>query len=98
MATLHTSEKTHQGMLPQPPALEPASADNPGVGTKRGTGPVPIPGTGVRHGRGETGNTRACVSRRHLVPADEPADPEPGGRKPTTAVPKPVSPSVRARG
>ncbi|MHB8318081.1 MAG: RRXRR domain-containing protein [Acidimicrobiales bacterium] len=36
MSTLHVSEKTNQGMLPQSPALESTSADKPGVGTKRG--------------------------------------------------------------
>lgn len=56
MPTLHTSETTHQGVLPQPPALESTPADNPGVGTKRGVDDRRATGrtTGVQHGRGET--------------------------------------------
>ena len=38
MSTLRTSEKTYQAVLPQRLALEPASVDNPGAGTKRGAG------------------------------------------------------------
>ena len=56
MPTLHASEKTDPGMLPQSQALESTSADNPGVGTKRGvdTGRATGRATGVQHGRGET--------------------------------------------
>ena len=78
--TLRTGEKTHQAVLPQRSALEPASADNPGVGTKRGAG-VRSDGraTGVQHGRGETGSGFTCPSRRHPHPAGEPAGSEPAG-------------------
>ena len=55
MSALHTRENTHQVVLPQRPALELASADNPRVGTKRGAGAVPTQHTGMQHGRGETG-------------------------------------------
>lgn len=52
MPTLHSGEKTHQGVLPQRPALESVPADNPGVGTKRGADTASAV-TGVQHGRGE---------------------------------------------
>jgi len=94
MATLHTSEKTHRGMLPQSPALEPVPADNPGVGTKRGTGPVPIPGTGVHHGRGETGDVCACAPRRHPSKTDEPVETESGAVTGPVAVPLSVASRV----
>ena len=55
---MHTSEKTHHPVLPQRPALELASADNPGVGTKRGASARHSRATGVQHRRGETGETR----------------------------------------
>ena len=47
MPTLHTSEKTDPGMLPQSQALESESADNPGVGTKRGSDASARSHTGV---------------------------------------------------
>jgi len=55
MPTLHASEKTDPGMLPQSQALESTPADNPGVGTKRGvdTGRATDRTTGVQHRRGE---------------------------------------------
>ena len=46
---MNISEQTDLGVLPQLRALEPASEDNPGVGTKLGAGEQ----TGVQHGRGE---------------------------------------------
>jgi len=49
---LQTSKKTHQGVLPQPPALESVSADKAGVATKRDADVK----TGLQHGRGETAN------------------------------------------
>ena len=66
MSTLHTSETTNQGMLPQSPALESASADKPGVGTKRGVDArSQIRATGVQHGRGETSQTVTSDEKRH---------------------------------
>ena len=56
MPTLYASEKTDSGMLPQSRTLESTSADNPGVGTKRGVDDRRATGreTGVQRGRGET--------------------------------------------
>jgi len=54
---LHTSEKTHQRILPQSAALEPASADNREGKDETGRGRRGNPATGVQHGRGETGET-----------------------------------------
>ncbi len=66
MSTLHTSEKTNQGMLPQSPALESASADKPGVGTKRDVDArSQIRATGVQHGRGEIADGIAFPPQRH---------------------------------
>ena len=67
MSTLHTSEKTDQGMLPQSPALESTSADKPGVGTKRGVDHrlETERQTGVQHGRGETSQTVTSDEKRH---------------------------------
>jgi 5-methylcytosine-specific restriction endonuclease McrA len=66
MSTLYTSQKTHQGMLPQSSALETESADNPRVGTKRGSVAGESSHTGVQHGRGEIENGRTCPPQRHL--------------------------------
>ena len=91
--TLHASEETHQAVLPQRPALEPVPVDNPGVGTKRGTG-AGLPATGVQHGRGETEQAHLPV-RRHLPKADGPAEAENGGLvAPTCAATKPVAARV----
>ena len=66
MSTLYTSEKTNQGMLPQSPALESASADKPGVGTKRGVDArSQIRATGVQHGRGEIADGITFPPQRH---------------------------------
>lgn len=51
---MYPSKKTHQGVLPQPLALESVSADTPGVGPKRGTDAA-LAAPGMQHGRGETG-------------------------------------------
>ena len=67
MSTLHTSETTHQGVLPQPPALESEPADNPRVGTKRGSDASARSHTGVQHGRGETPDGYTCPPGRHPV-------------------------------
>lgn len=53
---MNVRQQTHQRVLPQPAALEPASVDNPRVGTKRGVGVGFTPASGVQHGRGETGS------------------------------------------
>ncbi len=92
--TLHISEKTHQAVLPQRPALEPTSVDNPGVGTKQGVGNRRATDreTGVQHGRGEIVAGNSCQPRRHLAKAGQPAEPETGGRKtPASVVAKPVT-------
>jgi hypothetical protein len=51
----------------QPRALESASADNPGAGTKRGADNRRAAGraTGVRHGRGETSVGLTNQQKRH---------------------------------
>jgi hypothetical protein len=61
MPTSHTSEKTDPRMLPQSQALESTSADNPGVGTKRGVEDT----TGVQHGRGEISGRLTNFQERH---------------------------------
>jgi 5-methylcytosine-specific restriction endonuclease McrA len=73
MSTLHTSEKTHPGMLPQSQALESTSADNPGVGTKRGVEDGQVTGltTGVQHGRGETPGRLTNFHERHTSPPEQ---------------------------
>ena len=67
MSTLHISEKTHHGMLPQSHALETESADNPRVGTKRGSVAGESPHTGVQHGRGEIENGLTNPPQRHRL-------------------------------
>ncbi len=55
MATLQAGEKTHQGMLPQSPALESASADTPRGGHETGRGRRPMrPATGLQLRQEET--------------------------------------------
>ena len=51
MPTLHTSEKTDPGVLPQPQALESASADNREGKGETGRGGQGDLATGVQHGR-----------------------------------------------
>lgn len=52
---MHARQKTDPGVLPQLRALESVSADNPEVGTKRGTDAPSRDGApGVHHERGET--------------------------------------------
>lgn len=54
---MHVSKKTHQGMLPQSPALEPVSADT--LTGQHETGHRrPAGAPGVQHGRGETAETQ----------------------------------------
>ena len=90
-------------MLPQSPALEPTPADNREGKDETGCGRRPQgPTTGVQHGRGETRNglftsghtAGRPAGGRHLCREDEPSGTEPGGRKPSTAVPKPVAARV----
>lgn len=50
---MYTRQQTHLRVLPQPDALKSTSADNPGVGTKRGVDAASA-APGVQHGRGET--------------------------------------------
>ena len=103
MSKLHASEKTHQGVLPQPPALEPAPADNREGKDETGCGRRPQGlTTGVQHGRGETRSGPSTSGHaagqpaggRHRRRQDEPGGTEPGGRKPSIAAPKPVTPRV----
>jgi len=82
MSTLYKIEKTNQGMLPQSPALESASADKPGVGTKRGAetaGNTTV--AGIQQGRGETGNGRTCPSQRHSDSPEQSGGDEDRNRK-----------------
>src|SRR5919108_1541988 len=55
LATFRVGQKTHPGVPPQPQALEPVPADNPGSRDETGPGdhhrPVVVPGAG--HGREE---------------------------------------------
>ena len=93
MTTLESaSEKTHRAVLPQRPALESASADNPGVGTKRGVEACrQRRATGGQHGRGEIAKGLTYPSQRHPSKAGEPVETE----KALTghlAAPKPVAP------
>jgi 5-methylcytosine-specific restriction endonuclease McrA len=82
MSTLHTSEKTNQGMLPQSPALESTSADKPGVGTKRDVETVADAAVaGVQHGRGETSQTVTSDKKRHSVRLASAGRTEDRGRK-----------------
>jgi len=68
MSTLHVSEKTNQGVLPQFLALESTPADKPGVGTKWGVETRSEDRVaGVQHGRWETGNGVTNLSLRHPV-------------------------------
>ena len=103
MSTLHASEKTHQGMLPQSPALEPAPADNREGKDETGCRRRPQgPTTGMQHGRGETRSGPLIpghavgqpTGERHLCRKDEPGGTEPGRRKPPVAAPKPVDARV----
>ena len=82
MSTLHTSEKTNQGMLPQSPALESISADKPGVGTKRGVETVADAAlAGVQHGREETSQTVTSAEKRRSVRLTQAGRTEDRGRK-----------------
>ena len=88
MSTLHESQKTDQGMLPQSPALESTSADKPRVGTKRGVDGGPkVRHTVVQHGRGETGNGVADPLQRHPATSDSSDRAEERGRETSLAVP-----------
>ena len=75
---MHTSEKTHRGMLPQSPALESASADNREGKDETGRGRRGYPATGVQHRRGETGETRRHHPNTPLS-SGAPEPDEPGG-------------------
>ncbi len=68
MSTLHESEKTHQGMLPQSPALESASADNREGKGETGRGRRGYLATVVQHGRGETVRDHLPVQRHFAEP------------------------------
>lgn len=75
MTTFLIGEQTHQAVLPQQPALESASADTPGSRDETAHGlPATMPGTGVEHGRGETGEVRTETRRRHARSAASAAE------------------------
>ncbi len=75
MTTFLIGEQTHQAVLPQQPALESASADTPGSRDETAHGlPATMPGTGVEHGRGETGEVRTGTRRRHARSAASAAE------------------------
>ena len=64
---MRVSEKTHQGMLPQSPALELVPADT--LTGKHETGHQRrVAATGAQHGRGETRDTRSPRERHSEVP------------------------------
>lgn len=84
MSTLHARQQTHRQVLPQPAALESVPADNPGVGTKRGTDAV-VTAPGVQHDRGESLHRIRLRPGRHGAPARA-GVPEPVGSDPGTAL------------
>lgn len=97
---MNVRQQTHQRVLPQPAALESVSADNPGVGTKRGIDARLDRASGVQHGRGETGQSPASRGRETSAGGNaHPATPRPA----TTLVPvldkndRPLDPCHPAR-
>ena len=89
MAALHASEQTHQSVLPQQAALESASADNPGVGTKRGADAIPTMAAGVQHGRGERPRPVRRGVSRHGPTVAQAEGPVPGSDPSELAVARP---------
>lgn len=85
MSTLHPGGQTHQGVLPQRPALESVPADTPGAGTKRGADTAKAV-TGIRHGRGE--------HRRGVRPPDDRHGPTAPARGPGPAGSDPGTPQL----
>ena len=69
---MHTSEKTHQQMLPRSAALESASADKLQGKDETGRGRRGYPATVVQHGRGE-------IARDHLPAQRNSAEPDSSG-------------------
>lgn len=71
MTTFQVSEKTHQAVLPQRPALESVAADNPGSRDETGYGPSGRQhgGTVLEHGRGEMRESDLQAPARHLEAA-----------------------------
>ncbi len=63
MSTSHTSEKTHQQMLPQSADAQSASADNLQGKDETGRGRRGNPATVVQHGRAETVGDHLCLQR-----------------------------------
>lgn len=100
MATTDVRQQTHQSVLPQRTALESVSADNPGVGTKRGTD-AGNTAPGVDHGRGErahrirrraTGHGAHRHGRKAAAGIPEPTGSDPGTSN--TASSRPLHPRV----
>ncbi|GCB51085.1 HNH endonuclease [Streptomyces sp. NL15-2K] len=67
MTTFQVSEKTHQAVLPQRPALESAAADTPGSRDETGDGRSTRKGgaAGLEHGRGEMRESDLRALARH---------------------------------
>ena len=72
MPTLHTSEKTDPGVLPQPQALESASADNREGKDETGRGGQGNLATGVQQGRGESSRVLTSRENRNSDPEGRP--------------------------
>jgi len=85
MSTLPVSQKTHQGMLPQFPALESVSADTVGVTPKRGID-AGNTAAGRQHGRGENVHRIRLRARRHTDPTLTGGSVETAGSDPGTAI------------
>ncbi len=73
MSTLHISEKTNPGMLPQSQALESTSADNLRVRTKRGVEDSRVTGstTDMQHGRGEIPGGLTNLQERNTLSPEQ---------------------------
>ncbi|MFI7405876.1 RNA-guided endonuclease IscB [Streptomyces sp. NPDC049541] len=67
VTTFQVSEKTHQAVLPQRPALESTAADNSGSRDETGCGPSSRKrgGAGLEHGRGEMREADLRAYARH---------------------------------
>ncbi len=85
MSTLPVSQKTHQGMLPQFPALESVSADTVGVTPKRGTD-AGNTAAGMQHGRGENVHRIRLRARRHTDPTLTGGSVDTAGSDPGTVI------------
>ncbi len=78
MSTSHTSEKTHQQMLPQSADAQSASADNLQGKDETGRGRRGNPATVVQHGRAETVGDPLSLQRHSLKPEQSSGDADRG--------------------